>query len=424
MKKLTGLLAAVLVFLLVLSYVLDHSYLWKEPPVQPTEESTNLSSTATSEAASSEASTETVLPTETVIPTETVPPTETVIPTETVLPTEPPKNTYLISFAGDCTFADNLNNPPDYTGTFTQVVGDNFAYPFAKVKDYFASDDLSLVNLEFAFTSYDPTEEEMKHFGLHEKTYRFRADPKYTQVLHEGSIECVSAANNHSKDFANPGHEDTKRVLTEAGIRYATWGSNCLYTTPSGLKVGIYAYNSSVTESHMKTNIEKLRKQGAEIVICSLHWGDERTYHPTEKQMMLGHLAIDYGADIVFGHHPHVLQPIEYYNGGVILYSMGNFSFGGNRGPRDKDTAIIQQEILRLEDGSVTLGQTIIIPCSLTSSKSGNNYQPRPYAQTEEGYQRVMSKLDWSYATQWKAEQDAATAPTEITEVTDPTETT
>lgn len=409
-KNLIKLLSAILAFLLVLCLFLPDNRTSPAQPTDPTRETVELSSTG-----STEQSAETVLPTETILPTETV------LPTQTQTPTEPPVQTYLISFAGDCTFADNLNNPPDTWGTFTKVVGDNFAYPFAKVKDYFAADDLSLINLEFAFTTYDPTEEEIKHFALHEKTYRFRADAKYTQVLHEGSIECVSAANNHSKDFANPGHEETKKVLTEAGIRFATWGSNCLYTTPSGLKVGIYAYNSSVTASHMKTNIEKLRKQGAEIVICSLHWGEERTYHPTEKQQEFGHLAIDYGADIVFGHHPHVLQPIEYYNGGLILYSMGNFSFGGNRNPVDKDTAIIQQEILRMEDGTVTLGQTIIIPCCMSSSKSGNNFQPKPYALDSEDYQRVMSKLDWSYAIQWKAEQEAATAPTETV---DPTENT
>ena len=214
MKNLIKLLSAVLVFLLALCLVLPQTQPFPVNPSDPTEQTKEMASTTVS----TETSAATEIPTQTLFPTETSEP-ETEAPTETQAPTVPAATTYVISFAGDCTFADNLNTPPETWGTFTKVVGDNFAYPFALVKDYFANDDLSLINLEFAFTTYDPTEEEIKHFALHEKTFRFRADSKYTQVLHEGAIECVSAANNHSKDFANPGHEETKAVLTAAGIR-------------------------------------------------------------------------------------------------------------------------------------------------------------------------------------------------------------
>ena len=379
--------------------------------------------------------TETVLPTETILPTETVIPTETVLPTETVRPTEtlpPPSSVpgmerYLLSFAGDCTFGDNINNT-SFDGVFSQVVGDNFAYPFANVLQYFGSDELTLVNLECALTTYEPTEEEILDLKLHEKTFRFRTDPKYVQVLTAGSVEAVSAANNHSTDFGWPGHKETREVLKNAGIRYATWGSNSLIQTPNGLVIGIYANQfRGIKEKEIQANVEKLRSQGAQIVICSFHWGVERAYMPNEDQQKLAHAAIDAGADIVFGHHPHVLQPMEIYNGGLILYSMGNFSFGGNRNPADRDTAIIQQEIIRYPDGSVVMGETIIIPCCLSSKKSGNNFQPTPYTPGSSGYNRVMSKLDWSYADQWQAEQDAATAPTETvppTQTTGSTETT
>ena len=85
------------------------------------------------------------------------------------------------------------------------------------------------------------------------------------------------------------------------------------------------------------------------------HWGVEGSYRPTQEQMDLAHAAIDAGADIVWGSHPHVLQPIEEYKDGLILYSMGNFCFGGNGAPEDLDTVLIQQEVVKTPDGRVSL---------------------------------------------------------------------
>ena len=92
------------------------------------------------------------------------------------------------------------------------------------------------------------------------------------------------------------------------------------------------------------------------------------------------------------GHHPHVLQPIEEYNGGIIYYSMGNFCFGGHTNPRDKDSVLIQQEVIRTHDGAVSLGELTLIPCSISSSDR-NNYQPTPYEAGSEMYNRVLAKL-------------------------------
>ena len=97
------------------------------------------------------------------------------------------------------------------------------------------------------------------------------------------------------------------------------------------------------------------------------------------------------------GHHPHVLQPIEEYNGGLIYYSLGNFSFGGNDHPKDYDSAIIQQQILRDHRGLVSIGETVIVPIRISSAEDRNNYQPIPYESDSEGYQRVRDKLDGSY---------------------------
>lgn len=93
----------------------------------------------------------------------------------------------------------------------------------------------------------------------------------------------------------------------------------------------------------MKNGISRAKKNNAEIIIVSFHWGTERKYYPNSKQKSLGHYAINCGASLVLGHHPHVLQGIEQYKGRYIVYSLGNFCFGGNSNPKDKDTMIFQQ---------------------------------------------------------------------------------
>ena len=147
----------------------------------------------------------------------------------------------------------------------------------------------------------------------------------------------------------------------------------------------------------MKAEIASLREQGAELVIVAPHWGVEGSYRPTQLQIDVGHAAIDAGADIVWGSHPHVLQPVEEYGDGIIYYSMGNFCFGGNSKPEDFDTVLLQQEVIRSPEGEISLGDLKIIPCSISSEKNVNNYQPTPMAADSEEYIRVLSKLDGSF---------------------------
>lgn len=308
--------------------------------------------------------------------------------------TEPQPEKFLLSFAGDCTFGDNFDAEKDF-GTFCKVVQKNYAYPLANVKHIFEGDDLSFVNLECALTESDPTEEEME--ALKENLFRFRGPAEYAQILTEGAVEFASCANNHSLDYGWQGLRDTWDALEAAGIQYASFGRTDIVTTDSGLTVGIYAAFFNYGETEIKNQIEKLRQQGAEIVVVSVHWGEEGTYFPNEKQRTLGHMAIDAGADIVYGHHSHTLQPVESYNGGIIYYSLGNFSFGGNRNPRDSDTAILQQEVLRYADGTVALGDLRVIPCSVSSVQGWNNYQPTPCEAGSADCDRVYAKLEGSY---------------------------
>ena len=316
-------------------------------------------------------------------PLSTEPAVETTVPTEpaTEAPTEPP--VYTLSFVGDCTLGCNDANREKPEG-FVKVVGENYDYPMANVRHIFEADDFTIANLEGPLTDG----------GIKaNKQFVFRGPAEYTQILTGSSIEAVTTANNHSWDYGDKGQKDTAAVLDAAGVSHAGREGSFLHTTESGLTIGVYCDDFAFDRAHMTAAIADLRQQGAEVVICAFHWGEEKAYTPNANQISWGHTAIDAGADIVYGHHAHVLQPIEYYNGGVIFYGLGNFSFGGNIFPYDKDTAILQQQFVRQADGSLVMGDTIAIPCSVSSVSDLNNYQPTPMEEGSEAYNRVMKKL-------------------------------
>ena len=134
--------------------------------------------------------------------------------------------------------------------------------------------------------------------------------------------------------------------MKDAGI--ATFGfEHVALLDVDGVKVGltgIYELAEHLEKKQqVKENIAALKEAGAELIIVNFHWGIEREYVPNDTQKTLAHLAVDEGADLVIGHHPHVLQGIEKYKGKYIAYSLGNFCFGGNSNPQDKDTMIFQQ---------------------------------------------------------------------------------
>lgn len=336
--------------------------------------------------------TQTIPATEETVATEPVETTEATEPTETEPPeTEPPQpESFLLTFTGDCTFGGTPARVNAETG-FLKVVGDNYDYPFQNVRQYFENDDYTLINLEQAMGD--------KGYPV-DKKWTFRGPAEYTQVMTGSSVEFVTIANNHSYDFGKEGYEQTREILEEAGIVYTESYKSVTVTTERGLTIAIYAVDASLNamdKEQMVTDITQLKESGVEVIIAAFHWGYENNFRSNPAQQELGKAAIDAGANIVWGHHPHVLQPIEEYNGGIIYYSLGNFAFGGNSVPKDHDTAVLQQELIREPDGSIHLGKLTIIPCSVSSIKERNNFQPTPYEEGSEEYKRVLSKLDGTY---------------------------
>ena len=303
--------------------------------------------------------------------------------TEATTEPEPQEIRYTLTFGGDCTLG-NMKGDYGSQHSFMGVVGKNYEYPFVLLKPWFATDDFTLVNFEGTLTNYT---------GAVDKAFNFHAPPEYAQILITGSVECVTLSNNHIYDYGMTGYQDTVDALNRYGIPFAEDNGTCLYTTKNGLVIGVYADQFYMDPADIQAGIASLQEAGAEIIIASFHWGIEKQYTPTYDQVNNARIAIDAGADIVFGHHPHVLQPIEEYNGGIIYYSLSNCSFGGNTSPYDWDIAIVQQEVIRAADGTVSLGKLTVVPCCVSSSPTINNYQPMPLHRESADYRQVLDKL-------------------------------
>lgn len=290
-----------------------------------------------------------------------------------------------ISAAGDCTLGtdENFDVSTSFVAKY-QEVGDP-GYFLRNVRDIFGSDDLTIVNLEGTLTTGGERAD---------KTFAFRGDPSYTQILTEGSVEAVNLANNHSKDYGIVSYEDTINNVEAAGITSFGYERTAVMEI-QGVKVGLvgtYELAKGIEcKEDLLNGIQSLKDQGAQLIIASFHWGTEKEYTPDDVQRELAHAAIDAGAHLVLGHHPHVVQGIEKYNGRYICYSLGNFCFGGNKNPSDKDTMIFCQTFTVTGAEVAQDDKVEVIPCSVSSSSSINNYQPTP-AEGEEK-DRIAGKI-------------------------------
>lgn len=289
-----------------------------------------------------------------------------------------------LSVVGDCTLG--TDEYFDYD-TSLNAYYENYGadYFMANVKSIFSKDDLTIANFEGTLT--ESTEREDKQFA-------FKAPASYAYILTAGSVEAVNTANNHSHDYGEESFNDTLKALDTANILHFGYDETAV-TEVKGVKVGlvgIYELNDHLgREEQLKQNIAKVKQDGAQLIVVIFHWGNEKEEVPDENQKTLGHLAIDEGADLVCGHHPHVLQGIEEYKGKNIVYSLGNFCFGGNAYPSDMDTIIFQQTFTIDQNGVKDDNVTNIIPCSISSDSDYNNYQPTP-AEGEEAT-RIMQKI-------------------------------
>ena len=290
----------------------------------------------------------------------------------------------LLSFTGDCIlgtdeyFAWDTGLPAYY-----DLYGPE--YFLKNVRSIFEEDDLTIVNMEGTLT------EETTRV---EKQFAFKGDPDYVKILTSSSVEAANVANNHSHDYGEKSFQDTVNILETNGIR--TFGyDNVAIMEIKGIRVGmfgIYELDDHLERiPQVKKDIAKLKEQQADIIVAVFHWSNELVTVPDENQVTLAHLAIDEGADVVVGHHPHVVQGIEKYKGKIIAYSLGNFCFGGNTHPTEMDTFIFQQKFVLNGAKNITVSEYHLIPCRVSSETTYNNYQPTPL--TGEEAKETMHKI-------------------------------
>lgn len=321
----------------------------------------------------------------------TATPVPTAAPTEASAPTAVPSSEgeTLLSFVGDCSIGDSEQYATYDSSYHTAIDNNGYAWPFSLVKDYLAADDLTLANLEVVFTD---------RYAHTDKVYNMVGDPDHVNVLLEGSVEMVNTVNNHCMDFYRDGYQDTLDILTEAGVEYFgtiyPWqddGYDDLAVKEiNGIRFGFmgFSYPSESDQKRIANRVKILKEDmGCDVVIVSLHWGRETHTTPTAGQVAYAKEAINAGADVIWGHHPHVLQPIMFYKGKPIMFSTGNFTFG-TMSQVDPATGIFQLAYERV-NGEVQLKRLQVIPCQTQPSPDF-----RPFVLTDEAARKdVFRKL-------------------------------
>jgi poly-gamma-glutamate synthesis protein (capsule biosynthesis protein) len=293
-----------------------------------------------------------------------------------------------ISAAGDCTLSSDIKQPVSINFFSVYNKHKNDSYFFQNVKSIFEKDDMTIVNFEGTLSNRG---------SRVDKKWGFRGKPSYINILNKGSIEAVAFANNHVRDYGEVSYTDTINSFEKAGLIYSSYSKVGIYEV-KGIKIGMISIQEvGVTKKNyvatLRNAFKAVNKQKPDLLIVSFHWGIERTSQITKEQKELSRLAIDEGgADLVLGHHPHVLQPIEKYKDSYIVYSLGNFCFGGNTNPPDKDTMIYQQTFQFHNDQLVPEDNVSIIPCSVSSISTRNNYQPTPSVGSEK--KRILKKMN------------------------------
>ena len=290
--------------------------------------------------------------------------------------------TFTITVAGDTTLGstDDLRKRED---CFENVYAQNgAAWFFSGVYDLFADDDMTLVNFEGTLTESDDKKQ---------KKYNFKGPAEYTDILTLGSVEAANLANNHIVDYGEQGEIDTIANLENAGIVVSGNGKLGIFEK-NGVKVGMtgYCFPYKDEKKDISKDVKALREAGCQIVVASFHWGSEYMEDFTREQRMIGRRAIEAGADIVVGHHPHIVQGIESYEDTYILYSLGNLVFGGNVDPDDRDACAVRLTFNVYED-RCDAPQMTIGPLRLTELSDGTDY--RPVVAQGEDAERIVKRI-------------------------------
>lgn len=368
-----------------------------EPTAAPTPEPT---ASPTPEPTPSPTPEPTASPTPEPTRTPTAVPTATPEPTPTpVRPTVPDATPYatpsdgttfdlVVSVVGDCMLASYKNE--DAENGFKEYANrEEPTYFLEKVAPFFKSDDLTIANLECVLTDRVLTPIEKKE----NPAYWYCGKTANTRIFTMQGVEAVSLANNHMGDYGDEGRYDTIEAVKKAGLLYAGW-SETFYYEKNGFKIAVICANM-YSESGGNAIVEQVKKESqvSDFQIVFFHGGKMNIHEPEEWKIKSAHKIVDAGADLVLGAHPHVLQPREIYKGVDIVYSLGNFCYGGSRRPENR--TVIYRTTLTIDfvDGNLVSTNSELIPCYVYTA-SVNNFQPAPITDQSD-YRRVMDFMNW-----------------------------
>jgi poly-gamma-glutamate synthesis protein (capsule biosynthesis protein) len=309
------------------------------------------------------------------------------------LENQPQKDKLRLLFTGDVTLSNHFENH----------VGERFDYPFKKIP-WFSDYDITMINLENPLTTAQiPVE----------KKFTFKAPPVYVAMLKNAGVDIVTLANNHIYDYGKGGLLETLEVLKNAGIQYIGAGKNmdearkAVVFTLKGVRVAFLGYyglkkhsdSYPATQNEPGTALRKLKyiredlkkaQEKSDFIIVNFHWGLEKENYPQEDQERFAHKVIDAGADLIIGHHPHVLQGIENYNGKIIAYSLGNFIFGGNS--RKHEKSIVLEVEIDINNPMVYSVKPIPIQINYWQPSMLNTFQSTAIIDSLKKYSSVFEK--------------------------------
>ena len=300
---------------------------------------------------------------------------------------EPKDFEFVISFTGDMLLASFKNQTK--AGNFNDYVNNNEpAYFLENVTPIFEEDDYTVVNLETVLTDRNLTPTNKNY----SPAYWYCSKTSNTDILTSSSVECVSLSNNHTNDYGEKGMVDTIAAVENANLIYGT-SNKTFYIEKNGFRIAVIC-NGLWSEGQANTIISRIKEaeKESDFQVVFYHGGTERVHSPEQWRIRASRKLVDNGADLVIGNHPHVLQPMENYNGVDILYSLGNFCFGDGKKFENR-TIIYQLKLTVSEDGIVTDYSNNIIPCYCYTADT-NNYKPG-VIEDEVEKQKVIDFLNW-----------------------------
>jgi poly-gamma-glutamate synthesis protein (capsule biosynthesis protein) len=274
------------------------------------------------------------------------------------------------------------------SGSFNEYASEKEpTYFLEKVRPIFTSDDFTIVNLENVFTDKNLKEVSKNH----SPAFWYRSQTSNVNILTSSSVEGVSIANNHIYDYGQQGYKDTVETLRNANLDYG-FDEKIMYFEKEGFVIAVICHGLwGEWQADDIVHLINTAELKSDYQIVFYHGGKEKVHEPDKWKVKASRKLVDAGADLVIGNHPHVLQPREIYNDVEIIYSLGNFCYGGNKAPENR-TIIYQMKLTVGEENEIVSQQSNIIPCYVYTAER-NNYQPTPIENQEE-IEKVLSFIN------------------------------